>query len=95
MRLFKRFFADLFANLQSWIIGKWKQWNYIMAVREANQMAAQYHRKYYVIQSSEVHWRVFSTADVRHLKRTRVFKKDLTFKEMTEKSAYVAYPKNY
>jgi len=51
-------------------------------------------RKYYVMQSSPVHWRVFSTADVRHLKRTRVFKADLTFREMSEKSAFVAYPKN-
>lgn len=94
MKLLKRFFSDQFQNFKKWIFGRWSQWNYAMAVQEANQLCSQYNRKYFVIQSSLVHWRVFSTADVRRLKKTMVFKKDLTFKEMAEKSAYIAYPKN-
>lgn len=94
MKLIRTFFKDLFRNLQRWFVGKWSAWNFRMAKEEAKRLCAQYHRKYYVIQSSPVHWEVFSTADVRMNKKRGIFKKDLTWKEMTEKSAYVVIPKN-
>ena len=93
MNLIKQFLRDTVSNGQRWLFKRWNQWNYRMAKAEAMSMAEQYHRKYYVIQSSPVHWAVFSSADVRMLKKKGVFKKDLTWKEMTEKSAFVAIPK--
>lgn len=94
MKLITTFIKDQSRNLKKWFIGKWSAWNFKLAKEEAIRLCEQDHRKYYVIQSSLVHWKVFSTADVRRLKKTGVFKKELTWKEMTEKSAYVATPKN-
>jgi hypothetical protein len=94
MKLLKTFIRDVSRSAKKWFFGRWSKANYAIAKAEAIRLSEQYHRKYYVMQSSPVHWRVFSTADVRHLKRTRVFKADLTFREMSEKSAFVAYPKN-
>lgn len=94
MTIISTFFKDISQNTQKWFISKWSKMNYAMAKGEALRRCQQENRKVYVIQSSPVHWLVFSTAEIRHLKKTRVFKKALTFKEMTEKSAFVAYPKS-
>ena len=88
----KSFFNDLFVSFKSWITGKWSNFNYVIAKNEANRLCKQYNRKYFVIQSSNVHWKVFSTSDILVLKKKRIFKKDLSFKEMSEKSAYIAFP---
>jgi len=93
MKLIRRFLQDSVVNIKKWFLDKWNKWNFRVAKAEAVRRSEQENRKVYVIQSSPVHYRVFSTAEIRHLKKTRVFKKDLTFKEMTEKSVFVAYPK--
>lgn len=80
-------------NTKKWFLGLVLNYNFKLAKGEALRLCEQYNRKYYVIQSSATQWRVFSTADVRKLKRMGVFKQDLTFKEMSEKSAFVAFPK--
>lgn len=80
-------------NTKKWFLGAVLNFNFKLAKAEALRFCEQYNRKYYVIQSSATQWRVFSTADVRKLKRMGVFKQDLTFKEMSEKSAFVAFPK--
>ena len=80
-------------NTNKWFIGVVLNFNYRLAKAEALKLCEQYNRKYFVIQYSATQWRVFSTADVRKLKRMGVFKQDLTFKEMSEKSAFVAFPK--
>lgn len=80
-------------NTKKWFIGVVLNFNYWLAKAEALKLCKMYNRKYYVIQSSATQWRVFSTADVRKLKRMGVFKQDLTFKEMSEKSAFTAFPK--
>lgn len=80
-------------NTKKWFLGVVLNFNYRLAKADAIRFCEQYNRKYYVIQSSATQWRVFSTADVRKLKRMGVFKQDLTFKEMSEKSAFVAFPK--
>lgn len=80
-------------NTKKWFLGAVLNFNFRLAKAEALRFCEQYNRKYYVIQSSATQWRVFSTADVRKLKRMGVFKQDLTFKEMSEKSAFVAFPK--
>jgi hypothetical protein len=93
MKLLRKFFSDLYLSFNEWLTGVWSKMNYRSAKTEAIRLCEQYNRKYYVIQSSLVHWQVFSTADVRSMKKKGIFKKDLTWKEMTEKSAFVAYPK--
>ena len=80
-------------NTKKWFLGVVLNYNFKIAKSEATKLCKQNNRKYYVIQSSATQWRVFSTADVRKLKRMGIFKKDLTFKEMSEKSAFVAFPK--
>ena len=80
-------------NTKKWFLGMVLNFNYRLAKADAIRFCEQYNRKYYVIQSSATQWRVFSTADVRKLKQMRVFKKDLTFKEMSEKAAFTAFPK--
>ena len=79
-------------NTKKWFLGVVLNFNYGLQ-RQMIRFCEQYNRKYYVIQSSATQWRVFSTADVRKLKQMRVFKKDLTFKEMSEKAAFTAFPK--
>lgn len=81
-------------NTKKWFLGVVLNYNFRLAKAEAIKLCQQYNRKYYVIQSSATQWRVFSTADVRKLKKMGVFKQDLTFKEMSEKSAFVCYPKS-
>ena len=93
MKLIKKFLQDVGTNIKKWFLDKWNKWNFRIAKAEAVRRSEQENRKVYVIQSSPVHYRVFSTAEIRHLKKIRVFKKELTFKEMTEKSVFVAYPK--
>lgn len=92
MRLIVKLIQDIAYNVKVWLIGRWSAMNFSISKSQAIRLAGQYNRKYYVIQSSPAHWQVFSTADVRHLKKTGIFKKNLTWKEMTEKSAFVAYP---
>lgn len=87
-------FKSVANNLKKWFIGKIQHYNFLLAKGEALRRCAQENRKFYVISSSAIHWRVFSSLDVNRLKKMGVFKKELTFLEMTEKSAFVAYPKN-
>lgn len=93
MKLIRTFLKDQSRSLANWFVGKWSNFNYAMAKGDALRRCEQEGRKVYVIQSSPVNWLVFTTAEIRHLKKTRVFKKTLTWKEMTEKAAFVAYPK--
>jgi len=80
-------------NLKLAFVGKVRKYNFMLARAEAIRRAEIENRKIYVIQEGPIKWRVFSTADVRKLKQMRVFKKDLTFKEMSEKAAFTAFPK--
>jgi hypothetical protein len=49
--------------------------------------------KCYVVQGRGLTFKIFSTRDYKYNKRIRVFKKDLTAKEMEEISCFVAWPK--
>ncbi len=49
--------------------------------------------KQYVVQGRGLTFKIFSTRDYKYNKRIRVFKKDLTAKEMEEISCFVAWPK--
>ena len=80
-------------NLKLAFVGKVRKYNFMLARAEAIRRSEIENRKIYVIQEGPIKWRVFSTAEVRHLKKIGVFKKDLSFKEMSEKSAFVAFPK--
>lgn len=75
------------------IRGKIRMFNFEAAKREALRRCSQENRKIYVIESGPVNWMVFSSQEVRNLRRKQVFKKNLTFIEMEEKSAFVARPK--
>jgi len=81
-------------SIRKFIVGKVCTFNFKLAKAEAIRRCETENRKVYVIQESAIHWKVFSTKDINHLKRTQVFKKDLSAMEMTEKSAFVANPKN-
>ena len=94
MKLLKTFIRDVSRSAKLWFFGRWSKANYAIAKAEAIRLSEQYDRKYYVIQSSPVYWEVFSTADVRRNIKRGIFKKNLTWKEMTEKSAFVSYPKH-
>lgn len=69
-----------------------RKFNFEIAKSEAIRRCLQENRKVYVIEASPIHWKVFTSQDVRKLKKMGVFKKDLTFLEMEEKSAFVARP---
>jgi hypothetical protein len=88
-------FVDLYKWVKTSTISAISKINFRLAKADAIQKCKQDNRKYYVIQSSQTNWSVFSTSDIQLLKRRMVFKKTLTAKEMTEKSAFVAYPDNY
>ena len=79
-------------SIRGFIRGKTRHANFLMAKREAIRRCQEENRKIYVIQESGIHWRVFSSMEVRNLKRTGVFKKSLTFLEMEEKAAFTARP---
>lgn len=49
--------------------------------------------KIYVLQGSGLTFKLISSREMKHNKRVRVFRKDLTAKEMEELSCFVAYPK--
>lgn len=81
--------ADTFKNV---IRGRISHITFLAAQKEALRRCTQENRKIYVIKSGPVNWMVFSTHEVRSLKKKGVFKKELTFKEMSEKSAFTAFP---
>jgi hypothetical protein len=77
-------------SIRKLAIGLASDYNFKMARSEALRRCSQENRKIYVIKSGPIRWRVFSTSEVRNLKKRRIFKKELTFLEMEEKCAFVA-----
>lgn len=70
-----------------------RSFNFRAAKAEADRLCKINNRKYYVIEASKTNYTVFSTADVRRLKKMRVFRRNLSFIELSNTAAYVAYPK--
>jgi len=62
-------------------------------VRQAQLRADTECYKVYVLQGKGLTFKLISTRDFKFNKAIRVFKKDLTAKEMEKLSCYIAYPK--
>ena len=69
-----------------------RKWSYKLAVRQARLRAKTENYKVYVIQSSDFGYITLSTLDFKHNKSIRVFKKDITAKDMHKTAACVVYP---
>jgi hypothetical protein len=80
-------------SVEKLFIGLASDYNFKKSKREAIRRCRQENRKIYVIKAGPIHWKVFSTSEVRNLKKRRIFKKELNFLEMEEKCAFTAYPK--
>ena len=75
-------------ELKLWI----RSWYLKRAKRQAQLLANTTNRKIYVIRSSDVAYSLLSTADVEYNKRLRIFGKNITAKELTERSDFIAHP---
>ena len=86
-------FKSLADGFNRYIVGTVSRINFKLAKAEAIRRCETENRKCYVIQATPIHWAVFSTEDVRKKKRTRYFKKHLTWMEVEAKSGFIARPK--
>lgn len=55
-----------------------------MAVKQANIEAAIQNRKIWVVQATDLTYKLISTKDFRNAKTLKVFRKELNFKDMDE-----------
>jgi hypothetical protein len=94
VKLFSISIQSLVNSAKSFFLRKVRRVNFENAKDEAIRRCETENRKMYVIQDGAIHWKVFSTAEVRDMKNRRIFKKSLSFKEMDDKAAYTCFPKN-
>ena len=77
--------------------GEFKLWlrkrSFIKAKKLAQIRADIENRPVHVVRSSEIGFAVQSTAEVRQLRKTGVYKKEVTAIKMNEVADYTAYPK--
>lgn len=71
-----------------------KQWFFNMAVKQAHIETQIQNRKIWVVQATDLTYKLISTRDFKNAKTVKVFKKELTFKDMDEAAALTIYPIN-
>ena len=92
IKLIKLFFRDMSIGIQEWVIGFWRHKNYQFKKKEAIRLCLETRKKYYVVRSTSVNYVIFSSDDVKMNKKKGVFKKDLTFIEMSNIASLIVWP---
>lgn len=84
--------VDTLKHLPRWVFvgyyfffrARIKKWFFKMAVKQANIEAAIQNRKIWVVQATDLTYKLISTKDFRNAKTLKVFRKELNFKDMDE-----------
>jgi hypothetical protein len=98
----RKMMVDTLKNLPKWMFvgyyfffrAKLKKWFYKMAVNQAKTEAIVQNRKIWVVQSTDLTYKLISTKDFRNAKSIKVFRKELTFQDMDDTAALTVYPPN-
>ena len=85
----KFFFIGYWYFIKLWI----RKRTYKIAVKQAQFRANTENYKVYVVQETEYSYRTISTLDFKYNKKIKVFKHNLTAKDLEAKASLVVYPK--
>lgn len=75
-------------ELKLWIRG----WYFKRAKKQAQTLSSQENRKYYVIRSSDVNYKLLSTKDIELNKKLNILGKHVTAMELTSTADFIAHP---